>query len=57
MSSYKARGKKIRLSKAGKQTKWAPLWIIPKIYKGLRKVHPARFTAKKRTWRKSKIKA
>ena len=55
MGSIKSKAKKLRLAKAAKQTKWAPLWLVPRIEKGLRKIHPARYTTKKRHWRKHKI--
>ncbi|MEK6807540.1 MAG: 50S ribosomal protein L39e [Nanoarchaeota archaeon] len=49
---------KKRLGKANSQTKWAPFWVIPKIYgmKRGRHVHPSRITHVKRNWRKSRIK-
>jgi len=59
MGSIKTSGKKKRLVTARKQTRWAPFWIIPKIF-GLnraRKVHPSRLTKIKRNWRRSKLKA
>ena len=57
MARYKPTAKKRRLAKHGKQTRWAPIWIIPKIYKGLRRIHPSRHTRVKRSWRKNKTKA
>ncbi|HLC58854.1 MAG TPA: 50S ribosomal protein L39e [Candidatus Nanoarchaeia archaeon] len=57
MARFKPKAKKLRLAKARKQTKWAPIWIVPKINKGLKKVHPSRYTTKKRNWRKSKTRA
>ena len=57
MASLKPFGKKKRLIKAKKQTRWAPFWLIPKIFGQGRKVHPARITAVKRRWRRSRIKA
>ncbi len=57
MSRYIHLAKKIRLAKKNKQTKWAPFWIIPKIYGGLRKIHPSRITTIKRSWRRTKTKA
>ncbi len=56
MTRYKPKAKKLRLAKRRKQTRWAPIWIIPKIYKGLRRVHPVRFTRIKRNWRKQRTK-
>ncbi len=58
MARNKPKAKKLRLAKLGKQTRWAPLWLIPKKNKGLRKgVHPARYTHGKRSWRRTKTKA
>lgn len=56
MSRFKPSGKKQRLAKKRKQTKWAPFWTILKIYGKGRKVHPARHSVK-RTWRRTKTKA
>lgn len=57
MGSRKPRGKKIRLGKKGKQTRWAPLWTVPKKYGKGKRVHPSRHTTVKRNWRKKKTKA
>jgi ribosomal protein L39E len=53
MASNKPRGKKIRLGKASKQTRWAPFWTVPKKYGTGKKIHPGRHTVVKRNWRKS----
>lgn len=57
MSTNKPKAKKLRLAKARKHTRWAPIWIIPKINNGLKKIHPMRYTKKKRSWRRSRIQA
>ena len=57
MGSNKTSGKKKRLVKAGRQTKWAPFWLIPKVFGRMRGVHPSRLTRKKRRWKRGKIKA
>ncbi|MEK6906966.1 MAG: 50S ribosomal protein L39e [Nanoarchaeota archaeon] len=57
MSRYKKLGKKLRLAKKIKQTKWAPFWTVPKIYGKTRRVHPGRHTRIKRNWRRSRTKA
>ena len=57
MARYKSPGKKKRLAKAGKQTKWAPIWTVLKVYGKGRRVHPGRHTAVKRHWRRTKIRA
>jgi len=57
MSRFINLAKKLRLSSAGKKTRWAPFWTIPKKYSKGRKVHPSRHTAIKRNWRRRNIKA
>jgi len=57
MARYKHPAKKKRLAKKADQTKWAPIWTVPKIYGKGRKVHPGRHTTVKRTWRRVKTKA
>mgnify|MGYP001558243301 FL=1 len=54
---YKPKGKKNRLVKKGKQTRWAPFWTVPKKYGKGKRVHPGRHTKGKRSWRKTKTKA
>ncbi|HLC74512.1 MAG TPA: 50S ribosomal protein L39e [Candidatus Nanoarchaeia archaeon] len=49
--------KKRRLAKRGRQTRWAPFWTVLKKYGKGRRVHPARLTHKKRSWRRTKTKA
>ena len=56
MSSNKTKSKKKKLTKAGRQTRWAPFWTVPKIYGSGRRVHPGRHTEVKRSWRRTKIK-
>ena len=57
MARYKPRAKKLRLAKARQHTKWAPIWIIPKINRGLKRIHPSRYTRIKRSWRRTKTRA
>ena len=57
MARYKNRPKKIRLAKKLKQTRWAPFWVIPKIFGPGRRIHPSRVTERKRHWKRTKIKA
>jgi ribosomal protein L39E len=57
MSSRISSGKKNRLIKAGTHTKWAPFWIIPKVFGPGRRVHPSRLTQKKRHWKRTRIQA
>ena len=48
--------KKIKLSKAGKRTKWAPVWIILKKFGAGKRMHPSSITSKRRSWRRTKLK-
>lgn len=48
--------KKIKLSKQGRRTKWAPFWTVIKKYGKGRRVHPSRMTRIKRSWRTNKLK-
>ncbi|MBT3406800.1 hypothetical protein HN419_06600 [Candidatus Woesearchaeota archaeon] len=57
MARYTHPSKKARLAKAGRQTRWAPFWTVPKKYGLGRRVHPGRHTAVKRSWRRTNIKA
>jgi ribosomal protein L39E len=57
MAKVKHPSKKLRLAKAGRQSRWAPFWTVPKIYGKSRKVHPGRHTTVKRSWRRTKLKA
>jgi len=56
MGSIKTSGKKKRLIKKGKSTRWAPFWAVPKVFGIGRKIHPSRITSKKRNWKRNKIK-
>lgn len=57
MARYIKPGKKARLAKHGRQTRWAPFWTIPKIYGQNKKIHPGRHTTVKRSWRRTNTKA
>lgn len=57
MARNTPKGKKIRLGKQGKRSKWAPFWIVPKILGQGKKVHPSRFSSGKRSWKRTKTKA
>ena len=48
MTRNKRLGKKLRLAKRIKQSRWAPFWTVPKIYGKTRRVHPGRHTRVKR---------
>jgi len=48
--------KKIKLSKAGKRTKWAPVWIILKKFGVGKRIHPSAIISKRRSWKRTKLK-
>ncbi|MBT3690887.1 hypothetical protein HOD75_05040 [archaeon] len=48
--------KKIKLSKAGKQTKWAPVWVVLKKLGAGKRAHPSSVTYVRRNWRRTKLK-
>lgn len=52
----KATQKKIKLSKQGKRTKWAPVWAVLKKYGAGKRVHPSRMTRIRRSWARTKLK-
>ncbi|RME77417.1 50S ribosomal protein L39e [Candidatus Woesearchaeota archaeon] len=56
MARNKHLSRKLRLAKRGRQTRWAPFWTIPKKYGKGRRVHPARLTHVKRSWRRTNTK-
>ena len=48
--------KKIKLSKANKRTKWAPVWAVLKKFGEGKRVHPSTLTSSRRNWRRTKLK-
>ncbi len=48
--------KKIKLAKANKQTRWAPVWVVLKKFGKGKKMHPSSVTHVKRHWRRTKLK-
>lgn len=48
--------KKIKLSKAGRRTKWAPIWVVLKKFGAGKRVHPSSITKVRRNWRRTKLK-
>ena len=57
MGSYKLEHqKKVKLAKATKQTRWAPVWVVIKKMGTGKKVHPSAVTHVKRHWRRTKLK-
>lgn len=57
MARYTHPSKKKRLIRYGRQTRWAPFWAVLRKYSMNRRLHPARMTTVKRSWRRIKIKA
>lgn len=56
MKKSQSISKKRHLAKAGRRTNWAPFWLIPKIFGQGKRVHPARITRLRRSWRRTKLK-
>jgi ribosomal protein L39E len=48
--------KKIKLGKAARQTRWAPVWVVVKKLGKGKRVHPSAVTHVKRSWRRTKLK-
>lgn len=48
--------KKEKLSKKGRQTKWAPVWAVLRKYGMGKRVHPSAMTKYRRSWRRTKLK-
>ena len=51
----KNQNKKIKLAKMGRQTKWAPVWIILRKFGVGKKIHPSAITKHRRSWRRTKL--
>jgi len=47
--------KKSKLVVKGRQTKWAPVWVVMKKYGAGKKIHPSATTRYKRSWRRTKL--
>jgi ribosomal protein L39E len=57
MVSEKRRNqKKIKLSKANKKTRWAPVWVVLKKMGAGKRVHPSSVTNFRRHWKRTKLK-
>ena len=50
-----APGKKEKLAKQGRRTKWAPVWVVLKKFGPGKRIHPSAITRYKRSWRKGKL--
>jgi len=48
--------KKIKLSKANKKTRWAPVWVILKKLGTGKRMHPSAVTHMRRSWKRTKLK-
>ena len=48
--------KKIKLSKANKRTKWAPVWVVLKKLGPGKRAHPSSVTYIRRHWKQTKLK-
>ena len=51
----KYKGKKEKLAKKARQTKWAPVWAVLKKYGIGKRVHPSAMTKYRRSWRRTKL--
>jgi len=49
------KGKKEKLAKQGRRTKWAPVWIVLKKFGMGKRVHPSAITKHRRSWRRTKL--
>ena len=48
-------GRKAKLMKAGRRTKWAPVWAVLKKFGTGKRIHPSAMTRQKRNWRRTKL--
>ncbi len=51
----KYKGKKEKLAKKTRQTRWAPIWVVLKKFGIGKKVHPSVTTRNRRSWRRTKL--
>ena len=56
VSPKRKQQKKIKLSKANRRTKWAPVWVILKKLGAGKRAHPSSVTSARRSWRRTKLK-
>jgi ribosomal protein L39E len=49
--------RKVKLSKAGQRTRWAPVWVVIKRFGTgkARSIHPSQITRNRRSWRRTKL--
>ena len=50
-----APGKKEKLAKQARRTKWAPVWVVLKKFGPGKRIHPSAITHVKRSWRHGKL--
>jgi ribosomal protein L39E len=48
--------RKVMLAVSQRQTKWAPFWAVVKRFGQGKKMHPSQMTARRRHWRRTKLK-
>lgn len=48
-------GKKATLAKKGRQTKWAPVWVVLRKFGVGKRIHPSAITKHRRSWRRTKL--
>ena len=48
--------KKIKLTKANRRTRWAPVWVILRKFGPGKRVHPSTITRNRRSWKRTKLK-
>ncbi len=48
-------GKKEKLAKQARRTRWAPVWVILKKFGPGKRIHPSAITRYKRSWRRGKL--
>ena len=48
--------KKAKLAVKGRQTKWAPVWVVMKKFGAGKRIHPSATTKYRRHWRRTKLK-
>ena len=47
--------KKATLAVKGRQTKWAPIWVVLRKYGMGKRIHPSTITKHRRSWRRTKL--
>ena len=47
--------KKATLVKKGRQTKWAPVWVVLRKFGMGKRIHPSAITKHRRNWRRTKL--